>query len=89
MQPRGTPPNDERIYTVFVDQVYKVGQNVELIGNEHTNECISLVNYESSGTKLLTTLDFNTYEMIMHFFLKWNYCEILFNKLPKESKTMC
>lgn len=27
MQPRGTPPNDERIYTVLVDQVYKVGQN--------------------------------------------------------------
>lgn len=58
MQPRGTPPNDERIYSVFVDQVYKVGQNVELIGNEHTNECISLVNNESSATKLLTTLRF-------------------------------
>lgn len=58
MQPRGTPPNDERIYTVFVDHVYKVGQNVELFGNVHMNGCISLVNYESSPTKLLTTLRF-------------------------------
>lgn len=76
MQPRGTPPNDERIYSVFVDQVYKVGQNVELIGNEHTNECISLVNNESSATKLLTTLRFQHIWDDNAFFLKM---ELLWN----------
>uniref|UniRef100_A0A8W8LM90 NTR domain-containing protein n=1 Tax=Magallana gigas TaxID=29159 RepID=A0A8W8LM90_MAGGI len=29
MQPRGTPPNDERIYTVFVDQVYKANRPIQ------------------------------------------------------------
>lgn len=45
MQPRGNPPNDERIYTVFVDSVYKVCPNLELFRNEHISECIVPINF--------------------------------------------